>query len=100
MIQNMLTDSAGNSPEAISPESDLNNYLSSAVTGGVASLKHSPWGSNVQVRAGAPYFAASGRTCRKLDVTLPSGDTQQHIVCRTGQNTWTPVRPVTHLLAR
>ncbi|GAA3528285.1 hypothetical protein GCM10022394_04300 [Zobellella aerophila] len=96
----MQADPVDNGPAPFSSESELNNYLASAVTGSVVTLKHSPWGSNVQIQASTPYFAASGRTCRKLDVTLPSGDTQQHIVCQTGQNTWAPVRPVTRLLTR
>lgn len=98
MLPNRLVGPDDNRPDALSSESELNNFLASAVAGSVTTLKHSPWGSNVQVQASAPYFAASGRTCRRLDVTFPSGDLQQHIVCQTDQNTWTPVRPVTRML--
>ncbi|WP_375055677.1 DVU3141 family protein [Zobellella sp. DQSA1] len=77
---------------------ELNSYLSSAVAGAVT-LPYSPWGNDVTVMADTPYFAASGRTCRELEVTLNNGITQQHIACKTG-NTWAQVRPVTRLLNR
>ncbi|MGR7921055.1 DVU3141 family protein [Zobellella denitrificans] len=79
-----------------SPE--LNALLSSATSSGAVTVAHSPWGSNVAVLANPSYFAASGRTCRELEVTLPSGTTEHHIACKTGDNSWASVRPVTRLL--
>lgn len=78
----------------------LNDYLSSAATGSATTIAQTPWGDNVLVLANQPYYAASGRTCRELEVTLSTGSTQHHIACQTGDTSWASVRPVTHLLNR
>ncbi|GAA3712616.1 hypothetical protein GCM10022421_19910 [Oceanisphaera sediminis] len=77
--------------------SELNQYLSSA-TANAAVLASSPWGPKVQIMAGQPYFAASGRTCRKLQVSQPNGNTQHQIACKADTGNWTLTRPVTQLL--
>lgn len=57
-------------------------------------LTSSPWGSNVQVIADAPYFAASGHTCRQLQVSQANGNTQQHIACKLKNGNWTISRDI------
>ncbi|WP_158260061.1 DVU3141 family protein [Zobellella endophytica] len=88
----------GGHQTALSPQ--LNDYLSSAATGSAITMAQTPWGDNVLVLANQPYYAASGRTCRELEVTLSSGTTQHHIACQTGDTSWASVRPVTRLLNR
>lgn len=78
--------------------SELNQFLGNAAPGAATTLAQSPWGPNVQVLANAPYFAASGRTCRELEVSQPSGATAYHLACQTDAGTWAQVRPVTRLL--
>ncbi|MBM7457052.1 hypothetical protein HNR62_002954 [Oceanisphaera litoralis] len=76
---------------------ELNQYLNSS-TGGATVLTNSPWGANVQIMAGQPYFAASGRSCRQLQVTPASGTSKQHIACQNKTGNWAITRPVTQLL--
>ncbi|MFC7367403.1 MULTISPECIES: DVU3141 family protein [Vreelandella] len=75
----------------------LNGFLSQAPAGGVLNVAQSPWGDNVQLTADAPYLAASGRECRQLRVTEPTGSTRAALACET-PNGWVHQRLVTHTL--
>ncbi|GGB46311.1 hypothetical protein GCM10011502_19590 [Oceanisphaera marina] len=66
----------------------LTQYLNTS-TATATVLATSPWGPNVQVMAEQAYFAASGRTCRQLQVSQPNGNTQQHIACQLKNGSWT-----------
>ena len=83
-------------PQAIS-NSELSQFLN-ADTANAAVLASSPWGPKIQIMAEQPYFAASGRTCRTLQVSRPDDSTQQHIACKADNGNWTLTRPVTRLL--
>jgi hypothetical protein len=58
-------------------------------------LADSPWGTNVAVQVHAPYFAASGRTCRPLTIE-PSGERRPGLVCRQQGSEWKRVRVLHH----
>lgn len=71
----------------------LIQYLNTS-TASATVLADSPWGANVQVMAEQPYFAASGRSCRQLQVSQPNGNTQQHIACQLNNGSWTISRDI------
>lgn len=66
----------------------LNQFLESAAANAAGTLATSPWGANAQVTAGTSYFAASGKTCRPLQVSLPTGSTEAHIACQAQNGEW------------
>lgn len=72
-------------------QSDINQFLSQSPSGGVFYADDSPWGSNVEIIADAPYLAASGRECRKLRVVLGSGTASTALACAT-PNGWASQR--------
>ncbi len=76
---------------------DLNGFLEQAPAGSVISLAESPWGAGVDVSAGQPYMAASGRECRRLDV-MGQQSQQKALVCQT-DNGWVHQRAVTESIA-
>ncbi|WP_346351656.1 DVU3141 family protein [Oceanimonas sp. AH20CE76] len=71
----------------------LNEFLSNAASHSATQLATSPWGPNVQITAGATYFAASGKTCRPLQITLPAGSQQEQIACQAKNGEWQLSRP-------
>ncbi|MFG6179049.1 DVU3141 family protein [Halomonas sp. THAF12] len=75
---------------------NLNGFLSQSAPGSALALNSSPWGGNVQVMADAPYYAASGRTCRQLQVTqLRSGNVRFEVACQLANGQWASQRLVT-----
>ncbi|MDV2857248.1 DVU3141 family protein [Oceanimonas sp. CAM02] len=78
--QHTATTSANSTP--------LNEFLSNAASHSATQLATSPWGPNVQITAGATYFAASGKTCRPLQITLPAGSQQEQIACQAKNGEW------------
>ncbi|MBB3140780.1 DVU3141 family protein [Halomonas organivorans] len=75
---------------------NLNGFLSQSAPGSALALDNSPWGGNVQVMADAPYYAASGRTCRQLQVTqLRSGNVRFEVACQLANGQWVSQRLVT-----
>lgn len=54
-------------------------------------LSDSPWGSEATVYAHAPYYAASGRTCRELTIEL-KGARRPGLVCQLPREGWESVR--------
>ena len=76
----------------------LAHFLSSASPLLSARFSNTPWGENVSLQAEAPYYAASGRYCRRLLVQADTGVSSRQLACDTGQGDWTAVRPVTELL--
>ncbi|WMC09210.1 hypothetical protein PU634_08705 [Oceanimonas pelagia] len=80
-----------------SASTPLNQFLTSAVANATTTLPTSPWGANAQVTAGAPYFAASGKTCRPLQVTQATGTSEQHIACQTQNGEWQLTRSLREL---
>ncbi|MFH7587444.1 DVU3141 family protein [Oceanimonas smirnovii] len=71
----------------------LNEFLNNAANHSATQLATSPWGPNVQITAGATYFAASGKTCRPLQITLPAGSQQEQIACQAKNGEWQLTRP-------
>lgn len=94
------TGNPATSPAPVTGSNELSRYLNSAAPGSAATLAQTPWGNNLTVLANAPYFAASGRTCRELEVTQPTGSAELHIACKANNGNWTLTRPVTRLLNR
>lgn len=70
-------------------------FLTDAPAGTSTVLAESPWGGPVQVQADASYFAASGRTCRPLQVDGPRG-LHPALACRAPGRHWEPVRVLAH----
>lgn len=77
---------------------NLNGFLAQASPGAVVNLAESPWGRDVEVTADAPYFAASGRECRKLRILTANGATRQVVACETPEG-WQSRRLVTEATA-
>jgi len=80
--------------QATGEHSELFRYLSenhTAVTGRFAS---SPWGTDVELRAGSTYFAATGESCRSLSVDAVTGS-QRLIACLQADGSWLTRREVT-----
>ncbi|OYD25655.1 DVU3141 family protein [Oceanimonas baumannii] len=73
----------------------LNQFLNNAASHSATQLTTSPWGDNVQVTTGVSYFAASGKTCRPLQVTLAAGSQEEHIACKTQNGQWQLSRAIT-----
>lgn len=79
-------------------DENLNGFLAQAPAGAVVSLAESPWGANVEITADAPYFAASGRECRKLTILRANDSTRQVVACETPDG-WQSGRLVTEATA-
>jgi len=75
-------------------DENLNGFLAQSPAGSVISLAESPWGANVDVVADEPYYAASGRECRKLQVMAASGTVRQAVACETASG-WESRRLIT-----
>ncbi|MGM1053159.1 MAG: DVU3141 family protein [Pseudomonadota bacterium] len=75
-------------------DENLNGFLAQAPAGAAISVAESPWGANVDVIADEPYFAASGRECRKLRVMSASGTVRQAVACEAASG-WHARRLVT-----
>lgn len=73
----------------------FHQFIESAAPHATASLPASPWGANAQVTAGAAYFAASGKTCRSLQVTQAIGSQEEHIACKGQNGQWQLSRAIT-----
>lgn len=85
-------------PSGVPATSDLTRFLSLTPAGSATILSSSPWGANVDVVAGSPYFSASRRTCRHLTVTRRSnGDRLAAVACKSGDGAWFTSRLVTAL---
>lgn len=68
---------------------DMSGFLSQAPTGAVIQLAESPWGNNVQITANAPYYAASGTECRRIQVQGPTQAKRETLTCAApGGWTW------------
>ena len=80
------------------PPSPLARFLEQAPAGATSSFEQTPWGAGVEVTAEDPYFAASGRSCRSLQVRLKQGPVMPMLACRVGKGTWESVRAVTEAL--
>jgi surface antigen len=73
----------------------VQTFLEQAPAGGSAVFPHSPWGAAATVQVQAPYYAASGRTCREL--TIESyGVRQPGLACRQAKGRWQQVRVLQH----
>ncbi|EAR21668.1 DVU3141 family protein [Nitrococcus mobilis] len=70
-------------------------FLASAPAGGRVVLADSPWGPEATVYAHAPYYAASGRTCRELTIELTS-TRRPGLVCQLPHGAWESVRVLSH----
>ncbi|MDP5292280.1 DVU3141 family protein [Oceanimonas sp. CHS3-5] len=66
----------------------LNEFLNNAASHSATQLATSPWGANVQVTTGATYFAASGKTCRPLQIIQPAGSQLEQIACKAKNGQW------------
>jgi len=75
---------------------ELDQFFSNAPAGAKNKLDKSPWGESAEIVAFAPYYAASGRQCRRLKVKLVSSkQVLDELVCDTAAGYWVPVRAVT-----
>ena len=75
-------------------DDNLSGFLAQAPAGAVMSLAESPWGANADVIADEPYFAASGRECRQLQIISGGDSARQAVACETS-NGWESRRLVT-----
>nr|WP_284047594.1 DVU3141 family protein [Guyparkeria hydrothermalis] len=73
---------------------DIATFLSKAAADDQAKFSESPWGSPATLTARPPYNAASGRVCRRVDVSTPASGSLAGLACRH-DNTWHWVRNVT-----
>ncbi|WP_232821251.1 DVU3141 family protein [Oceanimonas marisflavi] len=71
----------------------LGHFLESATGEAVTTLPASLWGTNARVTTGPSYFAASGRTCRPVQVTRPTGTQEAYIACKAQNGEWQLSRP-------
>ncbi|MDT8893931.1 DVU3141 family protein [Halomonas sp. I1] len=79
---------------------NLNGFLSQSAPGSTVVLQQSPWGGNVEVMADAPYYAASGRTCRHLQImSLQRSGMRSAVACETADGSWVSQRLVTQIQA-
>lgn len=63
-------------------DANLSGFLAQSSPGAVITLAESPWGAGVTIIGGAPYHAASGRTCRRLTIEgSRRGETYQAVAC-------------------
>lgn len=74
---------------------DVDAFLTSAPPGASTRLDTSPWGDRVVLRVYSPYTAASGRTCRNLEVESDRGP-RPALACVATNGHWEPVRVLTH----
>lgn len=81
-------------------DANLSDFLAQSHLGETLQLARSPWGNNVSVSAGTPYYAASGRVCRELTVQqMGRNDDQAAIACETATGNWMVRRQVTKALS-
>jgi len=80
-------------------DTNLNGFLEQAPAGSVINLADSPWGAGVDVAAGQPYMAASGRTCRRLEVMGGQQPQREALACRA-DNGWVNQRVITESTSR
>lgn len=79
---------------------NLNGFLSQSAPGSTVVLQQSPWGGSVEVMADAPYYAASGRTCRQLQImNLQRSGMRSAVACETTDGSWVSQRLVTNIQA-
>lgn len=76
------------------------HFLAHAPAGDSAFLPESPWGAQVTVYARQAYFAASGRTCRKLTIVHNAGMRRPGLVCRLPSGGWEEVRALRGVSSR
>ena len=74
---------------------EIDAFLTNAPTGTSTRLDTSPWGDQVVLRVHSLYAAASGRTCRSLEVERAQGP-HPALACRAASGHWEPVRVLTH----
>lgn len=79
-------------------DENLNGFLSQAPAGAVISLAESPWGSHVEITADAPYFAASGRECRRLHIVSVNTGARRAVACEAADG-WVAQRLITDALS-
>lgn len=74
----------------------LHEFLASAPQGTMVSADSTPWGNDIELRAGPAYHAASGRQCRQLVIEggSQSGENQQALACEAGEG-WEAQRLIT-----
>lgn len=80
-------------------DANLSGFLEQAPPGAVTDLPTSPWGANVMVSVEAPYYAASGRVCRKMRIESARGPVAPQVACETASGQWAVRRQVTQALA-
>ena len=80
-------------------DTNLNGFLEQAPAGSVINLVDSPWGGGVDVAAGQPYMAASGRECRRLEIMGGQQPQREALVCRA-DNGWVNQRVITESTSR
>ncbi len=78
---------------AFTPEIDA--FLTTAAAGASTRLDTSPWGDQILLRVHSLYAAASGRTCRNLELEQAQGS-HPALACRTASGHWEPVRVLSH----
>lgn len=78
---------------------NLNGFLEQAPAGSVINLAESPWGPGVDVSAGQPYMAASGRECRRLEIMGGQQPQREALTCRA-DNGWVNQRVITESTSR
>jgi hypothetical protein len=79
-------------------DEEVSTSLASVATLSKPEFASMPWGENVFLQAGAPYFSASGRNCREITLLDVEGNESLQLACEFRDGSWEPVRLVTQLL--
>lgn len=76
-----------------SAQTDIDRFLSSEAGFASATFPSSPWGGNVELTVQPSYYAASGRWCRKMEVTSDV-EKQSLVACRDDESGWQFLRSI------
>ncbi|WP_409523351.1 DVU3141 family protein [Nitrincola sp. MINF-07-Sa-05] len=74
---------------------EIGKLLTEASISQIFQVTPSPWGDQVELRLDAPYFAATGQTCREFSVLRTSGVVSRHLACEHAAGRWLEVRLIT-----
>lgn len=86
---------SSDSPMAAADPAQLTTFLNEAASGAEREFDQTPWGEAITLRAGERYFAASGRTCRRLLIQQQTDlGARPALACETTDG-WESVRALT-----
>lgn len=66
-------------------------FLTSAPAGASRPFERTPWGAGAVLGLGPAYHAASGRVCRRVEITGPERPVPDQLACALGAGAWEAV---------